>query len=149
MPNSPSTIEEFLDKLPADRAFEVRRVRELIIQNLPKGYQEVVSKGMLVYQVPLEIYPDTYNRQPLWYVALASQKNYLSLYLMAVYGDQNLLTKLKDGFEKAGKRLKMGKSCINFKRADDLAFDALAVVIRTVSVNRLIEIAIQARKPHV
>jgi hypothetical protein len=81
------TVPEFLDQLPPVRRREVDRLRALIRRHLPAGYEEVVSKRMLVYQVPLARYPDTYNKQPLWYIALASEKSYLSLHLMSVYGD--------------------------------------------------------------
>ena len=84
---SPKTVETFLARLPADRRADVERVRDVVRQHLPAGYEETCAKNMLVYQVPLSRYPDTYNGHPLWYVALASEKSYLSLHLMRVYGD--------------------------------------------------------------
>ena len=92
------TVADFLAQLPSARRREVERVRALVLQHLPPGYEEVVSKRMLVYQVPLARYRDTYNRQPLWYVALASEKSYLSLHLMSIYGDSEQAQRLKDGF---------------------------------------------------
>ncbi len=116
MKASSPTVATFLAGLPAERRAEVERVRDAIRRRLPAGYEEVVSKNMLVYQVPLEKYPDTYNGHPLWYVALASEKSYLSLHLMPVYGDKALAEQLAEGFRSAGKKLDMGKACIHFKK---------------------------------
>src|SRR6266571_3552702 len=80
-------VSEFLAQLPPGRRRAIDRVRDIIREHLPAGYEEVVSKRMLVYQVPLRRYSETYNGQPLWYVALASEKSYLSLHLMSIYGD--------------------------------------------------------------
>lgn len=100
----------FLTNLPAERRREVERVRETVRRYLPVGYEEVISKNMLVYQVPLERYSDTYNGHPLWYVALASEKSYLSLHLMPIYGDRALAQRLAEGFRAAGKKLDVGKA---------------------------------------
>ena len=99
-------------------------MRDVVRRHLPPGYEEAVSRGMLVWQVPLARYPDTYNGHPLWYAALASQKRYLTLHLMNAYGPH--AEALREGFRAAGKRLDMGKCCIHFRRADDLAPDAPA-----------------------
>jgi hypothetical protein len=143
---SRETIAIFLAKLPAERRREVERVRDAVRKHLPQGYEEVVSKNMLVYQVPLERYPDTYNGRPLWYVALASQKSYLSLHLMPVYGDKALARQLSDGFRTAGKKLDMGKACIHFKTADDVPLDVIGQVVATIPADRWIEIARAARR---
>src|SRR5689334_15349654 len=115
------SVSSFLAKLPPDRRREIERLRDVVRRHLPAGYEEVISKNMIAYQVPLERYSDTYNGHPLWYLALASQKSYLSLHLMPVYGNRALAKKLADGFRSAGKKLDMGKACVNFKSADDLA----------------------------
>ena len=139
-------VSTFLTALPADRRREVERVRNEIRRQLPTGYEEVVSKNMLVYQVPLERYPDTYNGHPLWYVALASQKAYMSLYLMPVYGDQALARRLADGFRAASKNLDMGKSCLRFKTAEDLALDVIGEIVAAIPLDRWVEIAQAARR---
>jgi hypothetical protein len=113
---------------------------------LPAGYEEVISKNMLVYQVPLERYSDTYNGHPLWYVALASEKSYLSLHLMPVYGDKALARRLDEGFRAAGKRLDMGKACVHFKTADDLALDVVGEIVEAIPVDRWVQIAQAARR---
>jgi hypothetical protein len=102
---SSTTVSAFLAGLSAERRAEVERVRDAVRRHLPAGYEEVICKNMLVYQVPLERYGDTYNGQPLWYVALASEKSYLSLHLMPVYGDRALSERLADGFRAVGKKL--------------------------------------------
>jgi hypothetical protein len=141
-----TTVAAFLAQLPAERRREVAAVRDFVKRHLPPGYQEVVSKNMLVYQVPLARYSDTYNGEPLWYVALSSGKSYLSLHVMPVYGNVKLAARLKDGFRAAGKKLDMGKACIRFRAADDLAWDAIADVIASVTVDRWIAIAQAARR---
>ena len=148
MPSKPSqpAVTGFLDRLPAERRQHVERVRDVVTRHLPAGYEEVVSKDMLVYQVPLERYADTYNGHPLWYVALASQKAYLSLHLMPVYGDVRQAKRLKDGFRTAGKKLDMGKSCIRFKTADDLALDAIGEIVAATPLDRWVQIAEAARR---
>lgn len=114
-------------------------LRKLIRKNLPKGYDEAVNWGMLCYQIPLDRYPDTYNGQPLGYVALASQKNYCSLYLTGAYIDPEQEAALKEGFAMAGKKLDMGKSCLRFRKLDDLALDVVAKVIASTPPDKYIE----------
>ena len=141
-----ATAATYLAQLPAARRAELARVRALVRRHLPAGYQEAVSNGMIVYQVPLRRYPDTYNGQPLWYVALASGKRYLTLHLMPVYGSAELSRKLREGFKAAGKKLDAGRACIRFQRADDLALDAIAEVVASVPVERWIGVARAARR---
>ncbi|HEY6108947.1 MAG TPA: DUF1801 domain-containing protein [Gemmatimonadales bacterium] len=140
------TVPEFLDQLPPARRREVDRLRTIIRRHLPAGYEEVVSKRMLVYQVPLARYPDTYNKQPLWYVALASEKSYLSLHLMSIYGNAAQAERLKTGFMAAGKKLDMGKACIHFKTADELPLDAIGQVVASMPPDRWVAIANAARR---
>lgn len=123
------TVDEYLAELPDDRREAVTEVRKLIRKHLPKGYEETLNWGMLCYQVPLAKYPDTYNGQPLGYVALASQKNYCALYLMTPYMVPAQLDELKAAFDKAGKKMDMGKSCLRFKTTDDLPLPALGKII--------------------
>lgn len=144
--NSSTTVAKFLAGLPAERRREVERVWEVVRRHVPAGYEEVISKNMLLYQVPLERYADTYNGRPLWYVALASEKAYLSLHLMPAYGDAAQARRLEDGFRAAGKKLDMGKACIHFRNADDLALDVIGEVVASTSVDRWVQIAQAARR---
>lgn len=102
--------------------------------------------NMLVYQVPLARYPDTYNKHPLMYVALASQKSYLSLHLMSIYGDATQAKQLEARFRAAGKKLDKGKACIRFKTTDDLELGAIADAVASMPMDRWIEIAQAARR---
>lgn len=144
-PSSSPAVLNFLAAQPPERRRELGRVRETIIRNLPRGYEEALAGKILAYQVPLAAYPDTYNRQPLWYVGLAAQKHYLSLYLMCAYGSPDHAQRLKDGFKAAGKKLDMGKSCIRFKSADDLPLDVIGELVASIPMKRWIELAKAAR----
>ncbi len=144
--SSSTTVTAFLAQLPPERRREVERVRKVLRRHMPAGYEEVISKNMLVYQVPLEQYPDTYNRQPLWYVALASEKTYLSLHLMAIYGDAAQAQRLKEGFTAAGKKLDMGKACIHFRTADELELDVIGEIVASTPLERWVQIAKAARR---
>ncbi len=133
-----STVQEYLDELPPERRNVVSAVRQIVLENLPEGYVESINWGMISYEIPLERYPDTYNKQPLSYIALAAQKNHYALYLMGVYQDPDQETWLKQGFERAGKRLDMGKSCLRFRRMDDLPPDIIAEVVASTTPEQLI-----------
>ncbi len=141
-----AAVSEFLALLAPDRRREVERVRAEIRRHLPTGYEEVISKNMLVYQVPLDKYSDTYNGHPLWYVALASAKSYLSLHLMPVYSDAALNGRLVDGFKAAGKKLDMGKACVRFQTASDLALDTIGEIVGSIPMDRWITVAQDARR---
>ena len=133
-----ATVPDYLAGLPADRRKTIAAVRSVIRKNLPKGYKEAMGYGMICYSVPLSRYPDTYNGQPLCYAALAAQKHYNAIYLMTVYGDAAETRAFKAAFKKAGKKLDMGKSCVRFKTADDLALDAIGNAIAAVPVKAFI-----------
>ena len=121
--------DEYIASLAPDRAEQLGRLRELILQRLPEGYVEQVDFGMLAYVIPLETYPDTYNGHPLMYAAMASQKRHMSLHLMNVYGDDETLQWFTAGFAAAGKKLDMGKACVRFKKLDDLPLEFIGEVI--------------------
>ena len=131
---APATVEEYIAGLPEDRAEQITRLRELILQRLPEGYAEEMDFGMIAYVIPLETYPSTYNGHPLMYAALASQKRYMSLYLMNVYGDDKTLSWFTEGFAAAGKRLDMGKACVRFRKLDDLPLDLIGEAIARTPV---------------
>ena len=135
-----ATVEEYLAGLPEDRRAAIAEVRDVVLRNLPAGYEERMNWGMISYEVPLERFPKTYNGQPLGYAALASQKNYCALYLTAVYGDEAQEWRLREGFAAAGKKLDMGKSCIRFRTPDDLALDAVAHAVAATTPDQLIAI---------
>lgn len=140
------TVTEFLASLPAERRSAMQAVRKVIKQNLPKGYKEEMAGKIIAYVVPLSVYPDTYNGHPLWLVGLANQKNYVSLHMVMAYMNPPLRTRLEDGFRKAGKRLDMGKGCINYNDPDELALDVIGDVIASVPMAGYIETAKKAQE---
>ena len=135
-----ATVEEYLNELPAERRQTVEAVRKIILDSLPEGYEEAVQFGMISYVVPLERYPKTYNRQPLSYAALASQKNYVSVYLMNIYGDPETERWFTERYRASGKRLDMGKSCVRFRKLDDLPLDLIAEAVAMTSVESFIQL---------
>lgn len=124
-----ATVEEYLEELPPERRAVIARVRDVILANLPEGYEESMAYGMLGYGIPLARYPVTYNGEPLSYAALAAQKSYYALYLMGAYGDEALRKQLEDAFVAAGKKLDMGKSCVRFRKLDDLPLEAIGTIV--------------------
>lgn len=126
------TVDEYIASLPEDRCKEIKAVRQLILKNLPKGYVEGMSHGMIAYYVPLEEYPDTYNGEPLGIAGIAAQKNYNSLYLLSVYGNKKIEKWFREEYKRSGKKMDMGKSCVRFKRAEDLPLDLIAETLAKV-----------------
>lgn len=137
-PRSVTSIEQYLDGLDAERRELVEKVRRLINENIPAGYSEGIGFGMISWTVPLETYPDTYNKQPLMYAGLASQKNYVSLYLMCTYSSEPRRQHFEDAVRASGMRVNLGKSCVRFKRLEDLPIEAVAETIASTSVEAFI-----------
>jgi hypothetical protein len=132
-------VDEYLAGLPDDRRAALETVRETIRANLPDGLEEVMNWGMITYQVPLDVYPDTYNGKPLMYAALASQKHHMAVYLTSVYSMPGLLEQFQADYRATGKKPDMGKSCVRFKRLDDLPLDVLGDAIGAVSRDEFVE----------
>jgi hypothetical protein len=142
------TPKEYLDSLLSDRKEAVKTIRNIILENLPSGYEEVIAYGMLTYVVPLSIYPKGYlNKKdtPLPYISLASQKNHMALYFMHLYGDPKALKWFQDEYKRAGKKLDMGKSCVRFKKLEDLPLDVIGKAVALMSVKKYIEMYESAR----
>jgi hypothetical protein len=138
MRNDATTIGDYLDSLAPDRSAVISQLLELVRSRMPAGYREGIAYGMIWWAVPIELFSETYNGQPLGYVALAAQKNYYSLYLMGPVMDKVQLKALKDGFAAAGKKLDMGKACVRFKRIEDLPMDVIGDVIAGLTPDQLI-----------
>lgn len=142
MQSQATTVDEYLAELSEDRRGSIQAVRKVILANLDSGYEEGMQYGMIGYYVPHTIYPAGYHcdpKQPLPFVCLASQKNHLSIYMMSVYGDSDLAKWFQAAWKKTGKKLDMGKSCIRFKKVEDLALDVIGEVIHRQPVKRHIE----------
>ncbi|HEX6375705.1 MAG TPA: DUF1801 domain-containing protein [Allosphingosinicella sp.] len=132
------TPEAYLAELPPERAAMVSRLRDLINANLPDGYVERMSWGMIGWEVPLDRYRNTYNGQPLVYAGLAAQKNHTALYLNCVYASEERTERMRAAWAATGRKLDMGKSCLRFKHAEEVAEDVLAEAIRSIPVERFI-----------
>ena len=141
MQSKATTVAQYLAELPAERRSAIERVRTVILQNLDPVFEEGMQYGMIGYYVPHRVYPAGYHcdpRQPLPFVGLASQKNYMSLYLGCVYSPENA-SWFREAWAKTGKKLDLGKSCLRFKKLDDLALDVIGEVIRRTPARAFIE----------
>ena len=132
------TVTGYLASLPPERRKVVGAMRRLIRKHLPRGYAEAFRWNMITYEIPLSRYPDTYNGQPLAYLALAAQKNYYALYLMGGYSDARAEAALAAAFQKAGKKLDKGKACLRFRSLDDLALPAIGQAVASTTPARYI-----------
>jgi Domain of unknown function (DU1801) len=142
MKSSATSVEAYLAALPEDRRSAIETVRKVILDNLDEGYEEGIQYGMIGYYVPHRIYPAGYHcdpNQPLPFASLGSQKNHMAVYLMCIYGHEVLRSWFEKAWVKAGKKLDMGKSCVRFKKLDDLALDVIAEAIRRVPARTYIE----------
>ena len=145
-----TTVDNYLAALPADRRAAIARVRDIVNANLPDGFAEGMQYGMISWFVPLTRYPDTFNGHPAAVASLASQKQYMSLYLMTVYGDKPTEKWFRGAFVAAGKKLDMGKSCVRFKTIESLPLDVIGQVIARVSLDAFVakcKAARSTRKP--
>jgi hypothetical protein len=133
-----TSVDEYLAEVSEDRRGDVEAVRNLILENLPDGYVETMRWGMITYEVPLETYPDTYNGKPLMFAALAAQKRHLALYLTNVAFVRGGEEAFKTKYLATGKKLDMGRSCLRFKSADDLATDVIAESINSMPVDEFL-----------
>lgn len=138
MQSKATTPEQYLSALPEDRKEAMLKLSNAIKENLPQGFEEVISYGMLGYVVPHSIYPSGYHcdpKLPLSFINLASQKNFIALYHMGIYANKNLESWFVSEYPKHVKsKLDMGKSCIRFKKMDDIPFDFIGELAAKVSV---------------
>lgn len=149
MQSKARTVAEYLAKLPEDRRRELQAVRKVIKKHLPKGYVETMQYGMIGYVVPLKLYPPGYHcrpNEPLPYAGLASQKNSMTLYLCSVYQHKGMDSWFRKAFKDSGKKLDMGKSCIHFKKAEDLPLDVIGKAVARLPVKEFVRIYEAARK---
>jgi hypothetical protein len=126
------TADEYIESLPGDRREAIAAVRAAILEHLPEGYEEGIQYGTIGWYIPLERYPETYNRQPLSVAGLASQKSYMSLYLNCVYSDSDEKEWFEQRLAETGKKLDMGKSCVRFRKLEDLSLDVVGEAIARV-----------------
>jgi hypothetical protein len=139
MRSNATTVEQYLAELPDGRREAIETVRNVILNNLPEGYEEAMNWGMITYQVPLEIYPDTYNRQPLMYAALGSQKNHMAVYLIGIYMDEKVREEFEAEYRATGKKYDVGKSCVRFKKLEDFPLELIGKSIGVFGITEFVE----------
>jgi len=138
--NSP---EQYIEQIPDDRKPAFSRLRQTILDNLPKGFQEEMSYGMIGYIVPHSLYPAGYHcipKLPLPFINIASQKNFVALYHMGIYAEKEIFDWFAKEFPKySNLKLDMGKSCIRFKKPELIPFELIGVLVKKISVEKWIE----------
>lgn len=138
------SVEEYLENIPEDRKPAMNRLRDIIKNNIPKGFEECLSYGMIGYVVPHSLYPDGYHcntKLPLPFINLANQKNAISLYHMGIYADEDLMKWFVEEYPKHCKyKLDMGKSCVRFKKMDDIPYDLIKALIKKMKVKDWVSI---------
>lgn len=154
MQRSAPTVEAYLASLPEDRRSALQVVRKVILANLDPGFEEGMQYGMIGYYVPHRIHPAGYHcdpKQPLPFAGLASQKQAMSLYLLGLYGDDGERARFEAAWKATGKKLDMGKSCLRFRKVEDLALDVIGATLRRVTARgyatRVQELLAKPRKP--
>jgi len=137
------TVTDYIAQVPEERLQGINTLRETILKNLPTGFEECISYGMVGYVVPHSIYPSGYHcdpKLPLPFMAFANQKNFISFYHMGIYADPTLMDWFTTEFAKRSKaKLDMGKSCIRFKKVEGIPFDLIGELVAKTSVNDWIE----------
>ncbi len=144
MQSKSTSVNEYLSEIPNERVESFSKLRDVILKNIPKGFEEVMSYGMIGYVVPHKTYPAGYHcdpKLPLPFTNIASQKNFIALYHMGIYANPNLLNWFVNEYPKHCKsKLDMGKSCIRFKKMDDIPFKLIGELMKKTSVKDWIKI---------
>ncbi len=143
MTSKATTPDEYIAELPEDRASAMKKLRKTIQDNIPNGFKETMSYGMIGYVVPHSIYPDGYHcnpELPLPFMSIASQKNFIGLYHMGIYSDENLLNWFTEEYPKHVKtKLDMGKSCIRFKKIETIPYKLIGQLVQKMSAQEWID----------
>ncbi len=139
MQSSAVSVNAYLKELDASRSSQIKKLVKLVRENIKPGFDEVMRWGMISYEVPMELSGDTYNHQPLNYAAIASQKQYISVYL-SIYSEPDGLAEFQKRWAKSGKKLNMGKSCVRFKSIEDADLETIAWAIRRLTAKQYLKI---------
>ncbi len=138
-----TSVDDYINQIPEERKAAVKKLRKTILDNLPKGFEEGINYNMIGYYVPHSKYPDGYHcnpKDPLPFMNVASQKNFIALYNMGVYSDENILNWFVNEYPKHCKyKLDMGKSCIRFKKIDDIPYDLIGELVSKITPEQWIE----------
>lgn len=136
------TVAQYLKELPEDRREAIAAIRETILKNLDKGFQETIQYGGIGYSVPHSAYPAGYHcdpKQPLPFAGIGNQKNHIGIYLFCIYMDEKLMRSFVEDWKKTGRRLDMGKSCVRVKKLVDIPLDVLGRTIKKVKMKDFIK----------
>ena len=142
MQSKAATVDAYLAELPEDRREAIEGIRKVILKNLPKGHEEGMLYGMIGYYVPHSIYPDGYHctpTDPLPFANLASQKNHMAFYGFCIYIDEVLKDRVVEDWKKTGKKLDMGKSCVRFKKLEDVPLKVIGDAVKRVPMKKYIK----------
>lgn len=152
MQSKAATVDAYIAELPEDRQKALTELRKVVKKNLPKGFQETMGYGMMGYSVPHSLYPAGYHcnpKDPLPFMGMASQKNFIAVYHMGIYADPKLLKWFTDAHAKASpRRLDMGKSCIRYKKAEDIPYKLIGELASKISPQEWIKIYETNLKDH-
>ena len=141
MTSKAETVKQYLDELPEDRREAIQAVREVILKNLPEGYEEGMQYGMIGYYVPHSLYPKGYHcdpKQPLPFASLASQKNHMAVYLFCIYSSDEDREWFIEEYKKTGMRMDLGKSCVRFKKLENLPLPLIGKAVKKMTVKKFI-----------
>ncbi len=153
MQSAAPTVSEYLKELPDDRRKAIKAIRKAIKDNLDPQVREVIQYGMIGYAIPHSVYPAGYHcnpKQPLPFLSLASQKNHMALYLFCLYCDEGEVERFQEAWKNTGHKLDMGKSCVRFKKLEDVPLDVIAKTVKRMTVKKFIkayESSLEAPRP--
>lgn len=135
--------DDYINQLPDDRKFVISKLRTLILKNIPAGFEETISYNMLAFVVPKSIYPAGYHckpEEPLPFISIASQKNFIALYHIGIYANEELYNWFVESYKIHCKtKLDIGKSCIRFKKLEDIPYDLIGELVTKITVNQWID----------
>ena len=146
MHSNADSVEDYLESLPPDRREPISTIRDVINANLPEGYVEQMERGMVTWVIPLEDYPDTYHKKPLSYISLASQKNHMAVYLMGLHSEGPEESWFRQQYAERAMKLDMGKSCVRFKKLEEVPLDVLGEVVAKIPASEFIARYEEARR---
>lgn len=139
-----ATVQDYIDQIPEERKVPIRKLRKTILDHIPPGFEEGIQYKMIGYYVPHSVYPDGYHcdaKVPLPFMNVASQKNFIALYHAGIYANKKLSDWFIAEYPKHCKyKLDMGKSCIRFKKVEDIPYDLIAQLVTKMSVDDWIDI---------
>ena len=146
MQSAEKTVAAYIKSLPPERAVVISEIRSLVNKHIKSGFIETMRWGMISWEISLDKYPDTYNKQPLNYIGLASQKNNYSLYLMSSYATKAEGVAFEKAYRASGKRMDIGKCCVRFKKIEDLPLPLIVRYIKRYSLREFIQVYENSRK---